>query len=462
MARKNRRSLLSNLILRISFISVVSAVVLIAIAYSQIDRTLEILRDQTVEQQAQSIASNLKFDKTRNRVTLDLPPDLRRFYARAGDTYQYIVRNESGARLFTSPSTFGEYFPEELNEAKNKPFDFIGSHGRKYVGFTAVSSIADKEIYIQVAQTKELANIFSDKILDDFIKRLALVGIPFYLCLIAVIAATLRHGLAPLHLAAKEVSEINVSNANIRINEEDVPSEILPIIRGINLALSRLEKSINEQQELTENVAHELRTPLAILKTHVDLLDKNENTQKIADDIDDIIKIMNQMLDATRLDYADTIKMGKVDLADVLSQACQDFFPLFIRADRKLVVKGTHSPVLIQGNKDLIYRAICNLLDNALEYSPSKTPIEASLEDYTIKIKDYGKKIPESRRKAIFERFRKDNSPTVQKSGAGLGLSIVKKTAELHGGFADLETTKEKGNIFRMVFAHNVIVSKPR
>jgi len=454
MARKISRSLLSNLILRISCIAVLSAIILIGIAYSQIDRTLEILRDQTVQQQAQSIASNLKLDSKKNRVMLDLSPELRRFYARAGDTYQYIVLNEKGGRLFTSPTTFGDYFPEGLSDSVDKTFDFIGPRGRKYVGYTATNIIGGKQLYIQVAQTKELANTFSDRILDDFIKRLALIGIPFYLCLIIVISVTLRHGLAPLRLAAKEVSEMDVLTTDIRINEEGVPSEILPIVRGINLALVRLEKSIKEQQELTENVAHELRTPLSILKTHVDLLEKNEQTLKITDDIDDIIKMMNQMLDATRLDYADTIKMGKVDLAEVLSQACQDFFPLFIRAQKKLLVKGTNSPTYIQGDKDLIYRAICNLLDNALEYSPSKTPIEASLEDYTIRIKDYGKKIPEGRRKAIFERFRKDSSPTVQKSGAGLGLSIVKKTAELHGGFADLEVTKDKGNTFRMVFAN--------
>lgn len=449
--QKKHSSLLVNLVIRISCISIISAVILIAIAYFQIDRTLEMLRDQTVEQQAKNVSSNIEVGKN-SRVFLNLPLDLRRFYARAGDTYQYMVRDEKGNRLFTSPTAFGDYFPQELDDASGKTFDFIGLHGRKYVGFTMKSAVAERTFYIQVAQTREVANTFSDKILDDFIKRLAWVGVPFYLCLIIVIIVTLRHGLKPLHRAARDASEMNILNANLRIDETNSPKEVLPLIHGINFALARLEKSIKEQQELTENVAHELRTPLSILKTHIDMLEENEQTIRLTDDIDDIIKMMNQMLDATRLDYADTVEKKKVDLAEVLSQACQDFFPLFIRAQKNLLVKGTDTPVIIQGNKDLIYRAICNLLDNALEYSPSKTPVEASIEDYTIRIKDYGKKIPESRRQVIFERFRKDNSPTIQKSGAGLGLSIVKKTMEVHGGIADLETTKDKGNVFRMAF----------
>jgi signal transduction histidine kinase len=158
------------------------------------------------------------------------------------------------------------------------------------------------------------------------------------------------------------------------------------------------------------------------------------------------------MLDVTRLEYADTMKLKDVDLAEILSRACQDFFPLFIKSQRELRVSGTDQPVYCKGNKDLIYRAICNLLDNALEYGPAKTPVEATLKNYTIAITDYGKKIPEVKRRAIFKRFHKDRSPSARKSGAGLGLAIVAKTMEIHGGHADLEKTSENRNTFRMIF----------
>ncbi|MFH1159055.1 MAG: ATP-binding protein [Pseudomonadota bacterium] len=451
MLLKNN-SLLANLVLRISLVSIVSIIVLSGIVYSQIDRTLESLRDQTVEEQAKNIATYLKPSKGINRVFLDMPKSLRQFYAKAGETYQYMVRDEEGNLLFTSPIAFADYLPRDFSKVGDEKFEFTGPIGRKFVGFTMPVDIADKNLYIQVAQTRASADTFSDEITSVFFNRLLWVGLPFYCGLLIVIVWTLRRGLRPLHQAAEEVGKMSISDLGLRIKEEQVPSEVLPLVQSVNSSFSRLEQSIREQKELTENVAHELRTPLTILKTRIDTLDRNDETVKLSHDIDAMIKQLNQMLDVTRLEYADTMEKSSVDLAEVLSQACRDFFPLFIKAQRELTVSGVDKPVFIMGNKDLIYRAICNLLDNALEYSPAKTPVDASLKNYTIKITDYGRKILEQRRRIIFERFHKDSSPSARKSGAGLGLSIVARTMEVHGGYADLEKTGHKGNTFRMIF----------
>ena len=445
-------SLLASLVLRISLVSIVSIIVLSGLVYAQIDRTLEALRDQTVEEQAKNITSHLEPNKGINKVFLDLPNNLRRFYAKASDTYQYIVRDEGGNRLFTSPRAFAENFPSDFSNLGDGTFEFTGPSGRQFIGITAQSEIEGKKLYVQVAQTKEAADTFSDEITDVFLSRLLWVGVPFYCVLLIVIIWTLRRALKPLHRAAEEVSKMDVSDLGLRIQEADVPSEVLPLVKSVNSSFSRLERSIQEQKEFTENIAHELRTPLTILKTRIDTLDRSKQTENLSRDIDDMIKQVNQMLDVTRLEYADTMEKKRVDLAEVLSRACQDFFPLFIKAQRELRVDGIGSPVIIMGNKDLIYRAVCNLLDNALEYSPAKTPVDASLKNFTIKITDYGKKIPEEKRRVIFKRFHKDSSPSARKSGAGLGLSIVAKTMEIHGGCADLEKTDDKRNTFRMIF----------
>ena len=450
--RLKNNSLLASLVLRISLVSIISIVALSGIVYTQIDRTLESLRDQTVEEQANGIAGYLEPNKGINKVFLDMPTSLRRFYARAGDTYQYLVLDEKGNRLFTSPIAFADYFPSDFSKAGDGKFEFTGPSGRNFVGFTMPTEIDGKKLYIQVAQTQAAADTFSDEITEVFINRLLWVGIPFYCGLLLVIVWTLRRGLKPLHEAAKEVEKMSITDLSLRIKETGVPSEILPLVHSVNTSFERLEMSIREQKELTEDIAHELRTPLTILKTRIDTLDPNEQTLKLSDDIDAMIKQVNQMLDVTRLEYADTMEKKRVDLAEILSQACQDFFPLFVKAQRELRVSGVDAPIFVKGNKDLIYRAICNLLDNALEYSPAKTPVEASLRNFTIKVTDFGKKISEDKRRVIFKRFHKDNSPSARKSGAGLGLSIVTKTMEIHGGCADLEKTNDNRNTFRMIF----------
>lgn len=450
--RLKNNSLLASLVWRISLVSIISIIVLSGIVYTQIDRTLESLRGQTVEEQAESIADHIESNKGKNEVFLDLPTSLRRFYARAGDTYQYLVLDEKGNRLFTSPIAFADYFPDDFKSIGEGRFGFTGPSGRNFVGLTLPSDVGGKKLYIQVAQTQAAADAFSDEITHVFVNRLLWVGVPFYCGLLLVIIWTLRHGLKPLHWAAKEVEKMSITDLTLRIKEAGVPSEVLPLVHSVNTSFDRLEQSIREQKELTEDIAHELRTPLTILKTRIDTLDRNEQTSKLSQDIDAMIKQVNQMLDVTRLEYADTMEKKRVDIAEVLSQACQDFFPLFVKAQKELRVTGVDEPLIVIGNKDLIYRAICNLLDNALEYSPAKTPVEAALESHTIRITDYGKKIPEEKRRAIFKRFHKDNSPSARKSGAGLGLSIVTKTMEIHGGCADLEKTDEHRNSFRMIF----------
>jgi signal transduction histidine kinase len=446
------KSLLASLVLRISIVSIVSIAVLSGLVYTQIDRTLMSLRNQTVEEQAKNIAGYLETNKGINKIYLDLPAEIRRFYARAGDADQYLIRDDAGNHLFTSPGAFTDYFPDDLSPAGNKEFEFIGPSGRKFLGLTMPVTLKNKTIYVQAVQTADAADAFSDEITEVFINRLLWVGIPFYLGLLIVIIWTLKGGLSPLHRAAEEVGRMTIADLSLRIKDDDAPREVLPLIRSLNSSFDRLERSIQEQKELAEDVAHELRTPLTILKTRIDMLEHSEQSEKLSRDVDAMIKQVNQMLDVTRLEYADAMKKSDVDLAEVLSRACQDFFPLFIKARRELRVNGVEHSVYCKGNQDLIYRAICNLLDNALEYSPAKTPVEASLKNHSIEITDYGNKIPEEKREAIFERFHKDKPASSRKPGAGLGLSIVARTMEIHGGHADLEKTDEIRNTFRMNF----------
>ncbi len=448
-------SLLTRLVLRVSLVMIVSIALLSVIVYIQIDNTLTSMRDQTVEKQALTVAKHLHPGNGLNHVLLDMPDSLRQFYTGAGDDYQYAVLDDMGNILFSSPVAFTDSFPNDFQHIGNGKFTFTGPGGQKYVGVTLQSTVGGKRLYIQVAQTKDVSDVFLDEITSVFMGRLLWVGIPFYLVLVIVIVWTLQSGLEPLHKAAEDVGKLDIADLSLRIPEEDVPEEVLPLVQSVNSSFSRLQKSIEEQRELTENIAHELRTPLTILKTRIDTLGASAETQKLSYDVDAMIKQVNQMLDVTRLEYADTLEKKDVDLAEVLSQCCQDFFPLFIKAHRELRVSGIDKPAVITGNKDLIYRAICNLLDNALEYSPSKTPVEAALAGHTITIADYGKKIPEDRRQVIFQRFQKDRSPSAAKSGAGLGLSIVSQTMALHGGYADLAETDENKNVFRMVFKEN-------
>jgi signal transduction histidine kinase len=425
-------------------------VVTFTVIYTQIDRTLELLRDQTIEEQAQNLAGYLTSGSSVNKAVFDLPDQLRLFYAKAGPSYQYVIRDDQGLVLFRSPFAYVSYFPFDPAAPGDGKFSFLGPSDYEFFGVTVKKSLEGKDYFLQVAQTKQ-ADRYSDKVSDTFMTRLVWIGLPFYCALLVIILTTVRRGFDPLYRAAREVSRMNVANPDFQIPESGIAEEVQPFIRAINFSFRRLMKSLQEQKELTENLAHELRTPLAVLKTHIEMLARDEKSAKISRDVDAMIKLLNQMLDVTRLEYADAIEMKEVDLAGIVSQVCQDLWPLFIRDRRELRVSGVQDPVWVRGDKDLIYRALRNVLDNALQHTPTATPVDVTLEGSAVKVRDYGPPIPPERRERIFDRFdRGDKRPA--KSGAGLGLSIVKKTMEVHGGRALLESARGEGNIFILEF----------
>lgn len=445
-------SLLTRLVVRIFGITLIAIMITYAVVYLQIDQSLELLRNQTVEEQAQEIRNSLRPGRSVNKLLLDMPRNLRVFYANADYDYQYLVRDQDGTILFRSTLVYPDLFPKNFMLASDAKFKFKGPDGAEYSGVTIRFALEERLFYIQAAQTTQSADRFSDQISSEFMKRVLSVGVPFYCALLLIILITVRRGFKPLQMAAKQVENANITNPDFQIPEHGLPQEITPFIKTINFSFKRLARSIQEQKEMTENLAHELRTPLAVLKANIEQLGRDKQSTKILRDVDAMIKLVNQMLDMTRLEYADMIEMHEVDLSEILSQVCQDLWPLFLKDHRELRVSGIATPVLVRGNKDLIYRAIRNVLDNAREHSPPKTPVDVSIEGYVIKVRDYGPTIPADRRAKIFGRLHRLGEKAGAKSGAGLGLSIVSKTMEVHRGRALLEPAPVEGNIFLLDF----------
>lgn len=448
-----RNSLMARLLLRVFAIMVIAIAISFTVVYSQMDRSLDILREKTVAEQARDIEESLKPGRGANKVVMNLPTELRLFYARSGPAYQYLVRDKTGEVLFGSSRAETALFPSDFSQLGDGSFKFTDAAGAEYIGMTVKVDVGGTDYYIQTAQTRQAASAFTSQISDEFTDRLLLIGMPFCAALLLIIASTVRRGFDPLYRAARQVTRMGASSPmGLQIDEKDISEEVLPFIRAINFSFRRLGKSLQEQKELTENLAHELRTPLAVLKAHIEQMPRNKQSAKLLNDVDDMIKLLNQMLDITRLDYADAIEMKMVDLSELVSQVCQDLWPLFIKEQRELRVHGAEAPVFVMGDKDLIYRAIRNLLDNALEHTPAKTPIDVTLDGTSVRVRDYGVTIPEEKRENIFTRFRRGNNGAKTSAGAGLGLSIVNKTMAVHNGVAAVEPAEDIGNIFILEF----------
>jgi two-component system, OmpR family, phosphate regulon sensor histidine kinase PhoR len=216
------------------------------------------------------------------------------------------------------------------------------------------------------------------------------------------------------------------------------------------------------RKEFVANASHELRTPLTLIQGYVETLlesagaldgQPREFLGIIDRNVRRLALVVGDLLDLSRLESGrDVLSREKVELGELLGRVKEAFDPLAARKRQTLSVSGggeaTVDPVLLE-------RALSNLVDNALKYTPERGTIRVSGEradgHLLLKVADDGIGIPPADQARIFERFyRVDRSRSREMGGTGLGLSIVKHVAQLHGGDVAVESAPGKGSVFTL------------
>lgn len=219
----------------------------------------------------------------------------------------------------------------------------------------------------------------------------------------------------------------------------------------------RIAKALKESEERHRNfsadVAHELRTPLAVLKTHLDNLEDSSAVEVLRHDVDNMSRLVAQLLAATRLEsLPPEDDLADVDLRLVCRNVATLMAPLAIKEHRSIEVTGGEAPVIINGNAGILEQAVRNLVENAIRYSARETLITLCVEGGhppKLMVIDRGRGIPPEKREKIFQRFKRADR---RGGGAGLGLSIVKHTLEYHHGEIRIDDTPEGGATFILSF----------
>ena len=207
---------------------------------------------------------------------------------------------------------------------------------------------------------------------------------------------------------------------------------IMPLVTAVNQALDRLEEGFRLQRQFTADAAHQLRTPLAILRTRIETLDDRAAQQALHADIESMSRLVAQLLEIAELDTLVRDPGETADLRAVCAEVVGSIAPFAIAQHKDIALKGTDAPVLIQGNSEMIQRAIFNLAENAIKFTAKDTSVDVEVrEDGSVRVRDCGPGIAEAERELIFQRFwRADRR---RSDGAGLGLSIVRAVADDHG-----------------------------
>lgn len=278
-------------------------------------------------------------------------------------------------------------------------------------------------------------------------------GVALMLAVIAVISLlampiaipSFTRALRPITV---EAGAIGPHAPGRRLDEDKAPKELLPLVRGFNEALQRLELELGRRKRFIADVAHELRTPLAVVSLRVDSLAHEEGKADLQRGLRGLTHLVSQMLDLERLSLSSR-NWEQVDLVTAARDTVADLAPMAIERGYDLSLIAPDAPVPVTGDGHAISRAITNLIGNSIVHGGGSGQIVVRVgEDRTVDVTDEGPGVPAASRARLFEPFFRGN-PDVE--GCGLGLHIVKEIMAAHGGEASLVPGR-RGATFRLGF----------
>jgi signal transduction histidine kinase len=442
-----------SIISRIVFLHVVAVAitsVLMSLALSWLlSYATDTIHDRAMKEQAVTVGSHLNLTSD-GRLELDLPLDLLGLYSQAYGRYSYAVTDEKGAALFSSLPDKSALFPADTREAS---VEFL--HHRRgnatVFGASVQKTIGDKTVWIQTGEDLANRDVLTDDIVADFYKNVGWITLPILLVLLLADIAIFRRALRPLREASETAESIAPERPGVRLPTKELPQEVRPLVHAVNQGLDRLEEGFRIQRDFTADAAHELRTPLAVLRSRIDLLENEKTREALRHDVDGMAHIISQLLDIAELDTLAVQPDEKADLQSVAAGIAEFVAPLALAQGKDIALSGATEPVWVRGNPEMLGRAIRNLAENAINHTAAGSTVEFVVEDNgTINVLDRGPGIGEDERKLIFRRFwRRDRR---KQGSTGLGLSIVQRIAELHSASITVENRKPNGACFSLKF----------
>jgi signal transduction histidine kinase len=407
------------------------------------------IHNKAMQEQAISVGDHLSIDSD-GRFELDLPLDLLGLYSQAYGRYSYAVTDDSGAVLFSSREDRKALFPADPRSATA---EFL-QHRRGNAtvsGASVKKTIGGRTVWIQAGEDLANRDVLIDDIVADFYKNVGWITLPILLILLLTDIAIFRRALRPLREASEIAESIAPARPGVRLPTKELPREVRPLVSAVNQGLDRLEEGFRIQRDFTADAAHELRTPLAVLRTRIDLLEDADLRQALRQNVDGMAHIIGQLLDIAELDALSLEPAEKADLHAVAAEVAEFVAPLALAQGKDIALSGATGPVWVNGNPDMLGRAVRNLAENAINHTAAGSTVEFVVEDDgAISVLDQGPGIGEDERNLIFRRFwRRDRR---KQGSTGLGLSIVQRIAELHSAAITVENRKPHGARFTLKF----------
>ncbi|NDW46786.1 HAMP domain-containing sensor histidine kinase [Ruegeria sp. PrR005] len=271
------------------------------------------------------------------------------------------------------------------------------------------------------------------------------------LIVFAAAVGAVRLSLSSLDKVRREALEIGPDAPDGRLSADDLPAELVPLAQAVNTAFARLQQGYKAQRAFAANVAHEVRTPLAVLHSSVDTIHDAALRESLKPDVTRLEAIFEQLVDLARADALMPEAFSKVELCKLARQVSGARAMAALKAGKMLAVTGADTAT-VAGHEGLLAIALDNLVRNALAHAPAGSEVEIDVRDNppVLRVQDRGPGVAAEDRDAIFEPFHRGRRPSGD--GSGIGLAIVRAVAAAHGADVQVEDRPGGGSVFSIAF----------
>jgi two-component system sensor histidine kinase TctE len=443
-------SLLRALVLRLTIVVVLGLAGSYLVLYFEFRDGLWGLEGQSIAIQVQHLRAAIVPGTAPPR--LELTPSLREFYDQPDPLNGYQLLRADGTVLASGgfPAPYlplpvargdGQVVMQRETEASSgnsimaAALDFDDSHGHYWL--RVVRNLEDSESL--VAQLMLGA-------LDELYQPIALLLIT----VVSVVVMTVLSSLRSLRAVSHQASMLSLHRLDKRLHAQNLPRELAPLVHAVNASLDQLEADYRMQREFTSNAAHELRTPLSTLRARLETRFSAHELGDVALEIEQLARLVDQLLCLARLDSQEQFEFAAFDAHAVALEVARELAPVALESEHYVTATTPDASVPTHGNATLTRVVFRNLIENAIQYTPSGTSITLSADSATVIIADDGPGFTACAAASLFERFRR--GPNASGYGAGLGLAIAKCIMERQGGRLSLDTSATRGARFVMEF----------
>lgn len=425
--------------------AVLSILLIVATAVAIFYYQGDVVSGFDVADTTRAFAAELRFDKDGRPVgiighpsDLDSSTDslddrnLKGLYESLKGEAAFRVMDDSGEVVLSSAAGVA-FWPDSGAARRLKSGRFEFEHeGVVMVAATETVERDGRLWHVQFAVSRRFLHLVYEAFALPFMGAgVALFSLVLLLVFGPCVYFTLRYSLKPVRGISDAAAGISPRSLHARLPTQNVPKEIAPLVDSFNRVLERVEQGYRVQQEFLATAAHELKTPIALIRAQVELSPPSAQREALLGDVEHMSRHVQQLLHLAEASELQNYRPTAVAMREAVYQAASFLQRMADAADVRFELPEQDAEVAWMADRGALFTLLKNLLENALQHTPPGTLVRVEVDANSVTIRDWGPGIPQDQMGNIFARFWR--GPHRRDQGAGLGMAICQEIAQAHG-----------------------------